>query len=83
MGDLLKLIDDLTEYFRNHIEALPPQERLDVSGTCRTMGTWLPHGKLRFWPGSIPTNAVPTSIASLTVELLKLQAAVPEGSCIT
>ncbi len=28
MGDLLKLIDDLTEYFRNHIEALPPQERL-------------------------------------------------------
>ena len=27
MTDLLKLIDDLTEYFKNHIEALPPQER--------------------------------------------------------
>ena len=27
MTDLLKLIDDLTEYFKSHIEALPPQER--------------------------------------------------------
>ena len=27
MTDLLKLIDDLTEYFKSHIEALPGQER--------------------------------------------------------
>ena len=27
MTDLLTLIDDLTEYFKNHIEALPSQER--------------------------------------------------------
>ena len=27
MADLLRLIDDLTAYFKNHIEALPPQER--------------------------------------------------------
>ena len=27
MADLYGLIDDLTEYFRNHLEALPPQER--------------------------------------------------------
>lgn len=27
MADLLALIDDLTDYFKNHIEAIPPQER--------------------------------------------------------
>ena len=27
MGELLDLVDDHTEYFRSHLEALPPQER--------------------------------------------------------
>ena len=27
MGDLLNLVDDHTEYFKSHIESLPPQER--------------------------------------------------------
>ena len=27
MSDLLALIDDLTDYFKSHIEAIPPQER--------------------------------------------------------
>lgn len=27
MADLLALIDDLTDYFKSHIEAIPPQER--------------------------------------------------------
>ena len=37
MTELLDLIDDHTEYFRSHLEMLPPQERRGLFGTGRSM----------------------------------------------
>ena len=63
MADLLDLVDDHTEYFKGHLESLPPRSGgfISRSPTC---GSRQPRGRSRTDPDSKRANAAPSSPAS-------------------
>ena len=83
MASLLDLIDDHTEYFKSHLEALPAQERTGLSRPSPPCGSPRPRGRSPTILVSTPASAAPSSRASLSGGPFRPRAAAPGASSTT